>query len=163
MTVHELPAAAYLELVGPAEGPHEVDPETYRRIIAGNPVRADDLVPRRTVNQEPEAKTEFHDWLASHGLDLETEYLFHPDRKWRLDFAYPSLMLAFEYDGLMRRGENQGHASISGILRDVEKTNAAQLLGWVVIRVNAKNLSDGTGYEVAARAIAMRKERSVKR
>lgn len=77
------------------------------------------------------------------GLVLEREFVFHPRRKWRFDFCFPEIMLAVEYDGLM--SGDASHASVGGILRDAEKANEAQLLGWMVIRMNAKTIHDRTG------------------
>lgn len=71
------------------------------------------------------------------------EFVFHPERKWRFDFAFivPDerlaglcKKLALEVEGgiFMRKG---GHNSISGIKRDMEKYNEAAALGWRVVRV----------------------------
>ncbi len=31
---------------------------------------------------------------------MDKEYRFHPDRKWRFDFALPDKMIGIEYEGL---------------------------------------------------------------
>lgn len=73
----------------------------------------------------------------------QKEYRFHPVRKWRFDLAYPEILLAIEIDGTGR------HNTVAGMAADNEKINEAQILGWVVIRVNAKNIAatgkPGTG------------------
>lgn len=61
------------------------------------------------------------------GWDLTREYLFHPTRKWRFDFAFPSQKLAVEVDG-------QRHRSFGGQRSDCEKLNEAVRLGWRVLR-----------------------------
>ena len=56
------------------------------------------------------------------------EYLFHRERKWRFDFAWPHFLLAVEVEG---RGR---HQSFGGFEKDAEKYNAAAKLGWRVLR-----------------------------
>lgn len=93
-------------------------------------------------------KAELQEYLAyapqSFGLDwtLVTEHRFHPIRKWRFDFCWPGAKIAVEYDGIMFG--HASHSSLSGILRDAEKINEAQRLGWRVFRANAKSVERGT-------------------
>lgn len=61
------------------------------------------------------------------GWDLTREYRFHPERKWRFDFAFPSQRLAVEVDG-------KRHRSYAGIRSDCEKLNEAARMGWRVLR-----------------------------
>jgi very-short-patch-repair endonuclease len=103
-------------------------------------------------------KEALHDYLAytpaSLGLVtiLVTEYRFHPTRKWRFDYAWPNLRIAIEFDGIMHR--TVGHNSLAGILRDSEKINEAQRLGWRVFRANAKNVGDGTFFALIESVLA---------
>ena len=46
------------------------------------------------------------------------------------------------------------HASIGGILRDSEKINEAQVLGWKVFRVNAKTIQNGEAFTLADRVLS---------
>ena len=93
------------------------------------------------------AKDVLHMYLAHGGFGrVETEWMFHPKRKWRADYALldqdpPCLV---EYDGFMQPGKNASHASIGGILRDSEKANAATALGFRCFRANAKSIGDGS-------------------
>ena len=74
-----------------------------------------------------------------------TEHVFHPGRRFRFDIAWPELFLAVEVEGgIFGKGERcptcgqskrGAHGSISGILRDIEKYNLAQMDGWTVLRV----------------------------
>lgn len=65
------------------------------------------------------------------------EHSFHPDRKWRFDFAIPELMIAIEYEGLM--SEKSGHTTIKGYSKDCEKYNEAIKQGWKLLRYTALN------------------------
>jgi hypothetical protein len=79
-------------------------------------------------------------WCNDHAVTLETEFVFHTERKWKFDYAIPALKIAVEYEGIFKKDKGRtGHTSITGVMRDVEKYNAAQLLGWRIIRVTAKD------------------------
>jgi very-short-patch-repair endonuclease len=76
-------------------------------------------------------------WSLTTGIPVLQEYKFHPERRWRFDFALPNKMVAIEYEGI--NSEKSRHTTLSGYTGDVEKYNAAQALGWKVIRFTAKN------------------------
>ena len=60
------------------------------------------------------------------------EYRFHPTRKWRFDYAWLEIQLAIERQGgVWTRGK---HARGAGMLKDHEKLNAAQMMGWRVLQ-----------------------------
>lgn len=60
------------------------------------------------------------------------EFRFHPQRRWRFDWAWPDRKLALEEDGgVWIRGR---HNHPTGYLADMEKLNAAVELGWRVLR-----------------------------
>lgn len=62
----------------------------------------------------------------------EQEYTFHPKRKWRFDFAWKKAQLCVEMEGgIWSRGR---HVRGQGYIDDMEKYNAAALLGWCVLR-----------------------------
>lgn len=62
------------------------------------------------------------------GIEPVREFMFHSERAWRFDFAYPPLLLAIEVDG---RGR---HQTPKGYMEDAQKLNAAIELGWRVLR-----------------------------
>lgn len=66
------------------------------------------------------------------------EYIFHPARKWRFDFAWPDKKLAVECEGAVwSRGR---HTRGKGFIADCEKYNAAALLGWRVLRYTTNQI-----------------------
>lgn len=75
---------------------------------------------------------------SSIGLDVEKEYRFHPERKWRFDYAIPAIRLAIEVEGGVWTGGR--HTSSKGFLGDMEKYNEAALLGWCLIRTTPDQL-----------------------
>jgi hypothetical protein len=81
------------------------------------------------------------EWCVERGLELVPEYKFHNKRKWRYDWAVPSLKVAFEYNGIM--SEKSRHTTKTGYTGDMEKLNAGQALGWKIFQftpINYKSL-----------------------
>ena len=71
------------------------------------------------------------------------EHRFHPTRRWRFDFAWPSRMIAAEIEGGTWAGGR--HTRGSGYEKDCEKYNEAVRLGWSVLRFTGKMVKDGSG------------------
>ena len=67
--------------------------------------------------------------------EMTGEYQFDPNRKWRLDFAWPDKKVAVEIDGF-----GWGHQSQQGMSGDNEKANRAVELGWRLFRFNSRDL-----------------------
>ena len=64
------------------------------------------------------------------------EYRFHPPRRWRFDFCWPSARFAVEIEGIGRAdGGASGHRTRAGFLADAEKYEAAMSDGWTVYRI----------------------------
>lgn len=74
----------------------------------------------------------------------QTEVLFHPTRKWRMDYAWPDLKIALEVHGGTH--SNGRHTRGVGFANDREKMNEAQLLGWIVIEIASDNLGQLRGW-----------------
>lgn len=77
-------------------------------------------------------------------LDLEVwpEFHFSIERNYRLDYAIPEFKIAIEVNGGVWAKGNSGHSSGKGILRDYEKSNLAQSLGWKLIIVTPKEMKN---------------------
>jgi len=78
-------------------------------------------------------------WRCLDGPALEREYRFHPERKWRSDFAHPGSKTILEIDGAVFSGGR--HTRGAGFVADCEKHLAAWLLGWSVVRLTARQLT----------------------
>lgn len=94
---------------------------------------------------------------------VEREVRFHPERKWRADWFLPDQVdprsgapspVIIEYDGILHAGRNASHGSIAGVLRDAEKGNAAQALGYRFLRANAKSIEDGSFFRLLEAVLA---------
>ncbi len=69
-------------------------------------------------------------WRAIKGREPVPQLKFHPTRKWRLDFAFPTARVAVEiHGGTWKKGR---HTSGVGFRGDRLKMNAATLMGWRV-------------------------------
>ncbi|MFQ1974442.1 hypothetical protein ACK34Z_13360 [Aeromonas veronii] len=73
--------------------------------------------------------------------DPATELVFHPKRKWRLDFAWPTRMIAVEIHGGIHSGGR--HTRGKGFVEDRAKMNEARLLGWTVIEATPEHVKSG--------------------
>lgn len=76
-------------------------------------------------------------WSLHTGIEVKNECRFHPTRRWRFDMSIPSKLIGIEYDGVM--SAKSRHTTLSGFTEDTEKINAAQALGWKVLRFTCKN------------------------
>ena len=88
-----------------------------------------------------EAELEFH--LKAFKLPHEREFVFHPTRQWRFDFAFPSVKLAVEVEGLLWGGKTSRHQHAKGYTKDLEKYNEATILGWRILRVSPSQVHKG--------------------
>jgi len=65
-------------------------------------------------------------------VECVRELKFHPVRKWRFDYAIPSLKIAIEVEGGAFTGGR--HTRGKGFIADMEKYNTATSMGWRLIR-----------------------------
>lgn len=90
--------------------------------------------------------------LRAHGLPLpECEVRFAPPRQWRADYLWFQQRLIIEREGGLFSANvhaKAAHASPVHILRDMEKSNAAQLLGFKYLRYTPRQLDSGEVLDV---------------
>lgn len=69
------------------------------------------------------------------------EFLFHPSRKWRFDFKLANSQYAIEVEGgVWAKGR---HNRPSGFIADLEKYNAAAVMGFRVLRYPTEQVISG--------------------
>lgn len=79
------------------------------------------------------------------------EHRFHPQRRWRFDFAWPERKIAVEIEGgTFTRGR---HVRPLGYEGDCEKYNEAALLGWKVLRFTTRQIAKGIALATLERAL----------
>lgn len=77
-------------------------------------------------------------WCNERAVSIEEEYLFHPERKWRFDYYIPAYKIAVEFEGGIFEN-NTGHKTAKHYTKDTDKYNAAQSMGFIVLRFTALN------------------------
>ena len=86
----------------------------------------------------------------ANGLPIpEREQAFIPGRQFRADYLWRSRRVVLEIEGGIFRGGKGGgtnvggHSSVRGILRDIEKSNLAQLAGYRYFRATPDQVRRG--------------------
>ena len=77
------------------------------------------------------------------------EHQFHPTRKWRFDFAWPTWKLAVEIEGGARMMGR--HNREPGFVKDMEKYNSAVEAGWALLRYQPLRIDYGQVKRVLVR------------
>lgn len=90
------------------------------------------------------------------GVAPVKEHIFHPVRKWRFDYAFPDAKIALEVEGGVYTGGR--HIRPKGFLGDVDKYNAASVMGWRVLRVVPDKLRTFATVEMIKEAMSYGKE-----
>ena len=79
------------------------------------------------------------------------EFQFHPTRKWRFDYAWPSHKIALEING--GRFVGGRHNSAEGSHKDMEKMNEAACRGWRVLYITPRSVGTLVPVELVRRAM----------
>ena len=74
-------------------------------------------------------------------IEFEQEFQFHPTRKWRADFHIKNTKLLIEVEGGIWSGGR--HTRGKGYLGDMEKYNAATMMGFQVLRFSTEQVTSG--------------------
>lgn len=82
------------------------------------------------------------DYCKTRGYPVPVaEHRFHPTRKWRFDAAFPSAMVAVEFQGGAWTGGR--HTRGKGFEADCEKLSTAASMGWRVLPVTYRHVNGG--------------------
>ncbi|WP_151794609.1 DUF559 domain-containing protein [Acinetobacter soli] len=74
-------------------------------------------------------------------INYEQEYKFHPERNWRADFLITGTKILIEVEGGIWSGGR--HIRGKGFIADMEKYNAAAILGFKVLRFDTQQVKSG--------------------
>lgn len=74
-------------------------------------------------------------------IEFEQEFKFHPKRKWKADFHLVGKMILVEVEGGIWSGGR--HTRGKGYIGDMEKYNAATMMGYQVIRFSTEQVKSG--------------------
>lgn len=78
-------------------------------------------------------------------IDYKPEHQFHPDRRWRFDFALMQHKIGIECEGGIHSGGR--HTRGVGYEKDAEKYNEATIHGWRLLRFTRSMIT--TGYALS--------------
>lgn len=74
-------------------------------------------------------------------ISFEQEYKFHPKRHWKADFHIRGTKILVEVEGGIWTGGR--HTRGKGFIHDMEKYNAATVLGYQVLRFSTEQVKSG--------------------
>ena len=100
-------------------------------------------VKKERVVSEGEAVLSQH--LRAHNISFEQEFQFNADRKWRADFHLIGMGILIEVEGGI--WSNGRHTRGKGYLGDLDKYNAATMMGYQVIRFSTEQVKSGKAIE----------------
>ena len=83
--------------------------------------------------------------LKALNIEFDREFKFHSKRKWRADFHLIGKMILVEVEGGIWSGGR--HTRGNGYLGDMEKYNAATMLGYQVVRFSTAQVKSGKAIE----------------
>ena len=118
----------------------------YKRMIGAPKSKRSSKRPKvksQKVPNEFEAKLALE--LKALKLDFEQEFKFHQSRKWRADFHLKGRMILIEVEGGIWSGGR--HTRGKGYIGDMQKYNAATMLGYQVIRFSTEQVKSGKAIE----------------
>lgn len=84
-------------------------------------------------------------------IGFEQEYQFHPKRKWRADFHIVGKRILVEVEGGIWSGGR--HTRGKGYIRDMEKYNAATMMGYQVLRFSTEQVKSGLAVQQIERMV----------
>ena len=101
--------------------------------------------PRRDKQIESMGESILALQLKAHRIEFEREFRFHPKRKWRADFHLIDKKILIEVEGGIWNGGR--HTRGKGYIGDMEKYNAATMMGYQVIRFSTEQVKSGSAIE----------------
>ncbi|WP_336984058.1 DUF559 domain-containing protein [Acinetobacter soli] len=100
---------------------------------------------RRSAKQGTRQPSEGENVLATHlracRISFEQEYRFDTKRKWRADFWITGTKILVEIEGGIWSGGR--HTRGKGYIGDMEKYNAAAMMGFTVLRFSTAQVKSG--------------------
>lgn len=87
------------------------------------------------------------------------EFKFHPTRLWRFDWMFPNTFVAIEIQGgIWISGR---HSRGKGQLKDFEKCNVAQCMGYIVLQITHQQIHDGSFAQTVRDALNYRNAENI--
>lgn len=126
-------------------------PEEYAQLLA-NQKRVDHKQVK--LDHVPSIQEILALQLAERGVEIQTEYPFHPRRKYKADIYVPSHRLIVEVDG---GGAQHGrHHRNQGYEDDRERDWLALMLGFTVLRVTTRQVLTNRAIDMVMQLLEQR-------
>jgi len=107
--------------------------------------------------------------LRAMKIDFKTQFMFHPERKWRFDFCFPEKYLAVEVQGITDIGFSKngkafigGHQSPKGMRGDLEKFDEAMRMGWNIYLCDQAMVTSGRALQTIEILLGLAKAPGIK-
>lgn len=138
-----------------------------------NPEQACKLLAKRDKSKDFDLEGSLALQLDRAGILYEKQFKFHPARKWKADFALMESQMPFDREllnlkilvecegGVWKKG--LGHSSGTGIARDIEKHNEAQICGYRVLRFESNAIKNGEAIRTIQRALGIGEHKNFKK
>lgn len=114
----------------------------YRKILGNQKPKNGRKRPTvKKVKVDNEFEASFAVQLKAEKVEFEREFKFHPTRKWSADFHLVGRKILVEIEGGLFSGGR--HTRGKGYINDMEKYNAATMMGYQVIRFSTQQVTSG--------------------
>ena len=118
----------------------------YKKMIGANkPKRGSKRLKLKGEKIQSEGEVILATSLRALQIEFEQEFEFHPTRKWRADFHLKGKKILVEVEGGI--WSNGRHTRGKGYLGDLDKYNAATMMGYQVIRFSTEQVKSGSAIE----------------
>ena len=118
----------------------------YKKMIGANKPKRGSKRPKvKGEKVQSEGEVILATALRALQIEFEQEFKFHPTRKWRADFHLKGKKILVEVEGGI--WSNGRHTRGKGYLGDLEKYNAATMMGYQVIRFSTEQVKSGKAIE----------------
>lgn len=120
------------------------------------------LSPAETI-AKAQAKAKRNKWQDAYALQIKQagiirpieEYQAIPNRKFRWDFAWPECLILVEIQGGIWSSGKSGHSTGTGINRDCEKGNLANLASFCCLSFTSDQIRNGMALEQTKEALRL--------
>lgn len=114
----------------------------YKKLVKATRSKGRSIRPKVKSEKIPnEFEAKLARELKTLKIDFEQEFKFHPERKWRADFHLIGKKILIEVEGGIWNGGR--HTRGKGYIGDIEKYNAATMMGYQVIRFSTDQVKSG--------------------
>ena len=118
----------------------------YKKMIGANKPKRGSKRPKLEGEKvQSECEVILATSLKALKIEFEQEFQFHPTRKWRADFHLKGKKILVEVEGGI--WSNGRHTRGKGYLGDLDKYNAATMMGYQVIRFSTEQVKSGKAIE----------------